>query len=240
MVWTCLGAADLLTGTVPGWEGEGLPAAPEDGILDAAGLLSEGQWERLRRQIVEAKERDGVDLYVVTYRVTPGISMEDFAASIKDHWAKENDKVIVLIYDRLQHAITFAASAGTQQIWTATDLHAAFLRTIRRSVAGAEDADDLAKAGDLLVAAAELLAGDLILSAATVDPRPRRWGPGFGWLLAPLVIGGGTVAGMAAFLASRQARTVARNRRRTTFPRVEVEARLGAKESGGVYGSLGE
>lgn len=240
MAWPSWGQSGAVSGLVPGVEGVNMPAAPEDGILDEAGLLSEAQRDRIREPIAKARARDGIDLYVVTYRVTPGISVEDFATGIKDSWARENDKVIVLIYDRLQHTMTFAASAGTGQIWTETDLQAGFRRTIMRSLASVEDSSDLAKAGELVATAAELLVGDSILGAAVLDPRPRRWGPGFEWLLASLVIGGGMVAGVAALFGSRQARTVARKRRRTVFPRVEVEARLGAKHSGGVHGSLGE
>jgi uncharacterized membrane protein YgcG len=217
-----------------------VPEKPEDRILDQAGVLSVEQRARLRREIGEARDRQGIELYVALFSAVPTTSVAEYAARIKSSWARENERVVVLVYDRLQHSLTFAATAGMERVWTRTDLRAAFRRVTLQALAQVPDPNNLAHAGELVVNSAQLLARDQMLEAAARDWRPRRWGSGFAWILIPVVAGGGLLAALAAFLARRQARMLERRRRWTAFPRVEVAQRLGGKYSGGLHGSLGE
>ena len=219
---------------------EPLDPRPADHILDTAGILDPEQKKEILRIIKHAKDTLHVEAYVVTYKVVPDRNANERAQRLRSEWESEKRSMLVL-YDRLNHAITFSASEGMGTSWTRLSLQHMMRNAIAESRESLGDEFlDVNKAGDLVTHAVGSMFENKLLRILAMDSESKPvWKDRSALLINSLALLTILTLGVVAIPIIRRLNTKQElDRRRAVFPTVRVPMRLGGIFSGGLSASI--
>lgn len=206
-----------------------LPPAPNDHILDEAGLIDDATRAKLSSRITQLKKEVKVDLFIAAYTLIPE-GIEERARRLRDEWSS-NTRSVVMVYRRGSQELTFSANGDPKTFVPGGELMSIY----DVAVAAARVHED---ARGRLIAAADSLAISLVRDLSIRDQKRGFLTKEIVILIAALLAAALAIGFISNLVVRRLAQRRARRDTGVYFPEVIVGRRLGAAFGGGTVAEL--
>jgi hypothetical protein len=209
-----------------------LAPRPESHLLDAGRVFAfeKDTYQSLSKRLVDAKNNQGVNIYVAVYSFLINETIDDRAARLRNKWLSDQYGVVI-VYDTSTGELTLAATRDYRNFLPHVDLMNLFADVADSARAYSEAPERIATATNTMIAELPRRLQNTPANQPLIDQRMIVFGAG---LLGALLV----LAALGILLFHAQGRAESNSSRFYYFPVVHTPPRFCAPNGGGAMAEL--